>query len=82
MYFVFNFFLLSFLFIFRRCEILFILKMDVQQNAASESNQVLAVFDGLLPTVWPLFCVMIFIAVPCFPFIDILLLHKHASVGF
>ena len=56
--------------------------MDVQQNAVNESNQVLAVFDGLLPTVWPLFFVMICIATPCFAFIDTLLLYKYSFVGF
>ena len=46
--------------------------MDLQQNGASESKKVLAVFDGLLPMVRHFFYVMIS---------DSCIVLKHASVG-
>ena len=57
MYFVFIF--IQDFHLFQGCEISFVQTMDGQQNAVNEGNQVLAVFDGLLPMVWPLFFVMI-----------------------
>ena len=57
--------------------------MDFQQNGTNENEQVLAVFDGLLPTVGHFFLFNDFVqSYQVFAPIDILLQHQHASIGF